>query len=59
MAIYGGYAGFKGCLEVGHGFVVLVFIAIVFDVFIAVVVVVVVVVFAFEGGSYVVVVFFF
>lgn len=56
MAIYGGYAGLEGCLEVGDGFVVFVFIAIVFDVFVAFVVVVV---FAFEGGSYVVVVFFF
>lgn len=62
MATYGGYAGLEGCLEVGDGLVVLVvvfiaLIVVVFDVFIFIVFVFVVIVF--EGGSYVVIVFFF
>lgn len=50
---YDGYSDLEGCLEVGDGLVVLVVV-----VFIALIVVVFDV-FVFEGGSYVVVVFFF
>ena len=55
---YDGYSKLEGCLEVGDGLVVLVVVVVV--VFIALIAVVVVFdVFVFEGGSYVVVVFFF